>query len=119
MSNWTPSVVKYDVVPGFTGKVIGGEHDMIRRASSMYPKPPPRKWDISECTPKTKWDANSKSKITTLYLPHGELYNPMIHKKTPRRQNATSIGHNMELTGEDFQEFISPELLENGDGTID
>jgi hypothetical protein len=34
-------------------------------------------------------------------------------------QNAVPIGHNMALKGEDLQEFIDPDLLENGDGSID
>ena len=84
MSTWKPSVVKYDVVPGFKGKITGGERDMIQRVAKMYPKPPPRKWRIDECIEKTEWDANSKSKITKLYLPHGELYNPAIHGIKPR-----------------------------------
>jgi hypothetical protein len=84
MNTRKPSMIKYDVVPGFKGNITGGQNDMIRRATSMYPKPPPRKWNIDECIEKIKWDANSKSKITTLYLPHGELYNPMIHKAQPR-----------------------------------
>ena len=43
---------------------------------------------------------------------------PYNINKSPNT-NTHSIGHNMELVGEDFQEFIDPELLENGDGTID
>lgn len=39
--------------------------------------------------------------------------------KRLERQDAVSIGHNMELMGDDLQEFIDPDLLENGDGTID
>lgn len=40
-----------------------------------------------------------------------------IHKQI--MENASPIGHNMALKGEDLQEFIDPDLLENGDGSID
>ena len=39
--------------------------------------------------------------------------------KSLERQDALPIGHNMALKGEDLQEFIDPDLLENGDGSID
>ena len=42
-----------------------------------------------------------------------------VPRDNNKSRNTNSIGHNMELVGEDFQEFIDPELLENGDGTID
>ena len=48
MNTWKPSMIKYDVVPGFKGNITGGQNDMIRRATSMYPKPPPRKWNIEK-----------------------------------------------------------------------
>jgi hypothetical protein len=43
---------------------------------------------------------------------------PEIYKQFVR-QDAMPIGHNMALKGEDLQEFIDPDLLENGDGSID
>ena len=76
--------VKYNVVPGFKGSVTGGEEDMVRRVSSMYPKPPPRKWRIEECIEKVSWDPNSKSPITKFYLPHGELFNAFKHNAKPK-----------------------------------
>ena len=84
MSTWKPSMIKYDVVPGFKGNITGGQTDMIRRASSMYPKPPPRKWRIEECIEKVSWDPNSKSPITKFYLPHGELFNAFKHNAKPK-----------------------------------
>ena len=60
---------------------------------------------------KPRWDPHSHR------IQHPEKdtrMRPEIYK-----QFAMPIGHNMALTGEDLQEFIDPDLLENGDGSID
>jgi len=95
MTTWKPSMV-LNVVPGFKGKITGGDADMIRRVTAMYPKPPPRKWRIDECIKKTEWEPNSKSKITTIYLPHGELYDPMKHKIKPNYISYKDLKRNKE-----------------------
>ena len=54
-----------------------------------------------------------------IQLQQKRMKSTQVPHNNNKSRNTNSISHNMELVGEDFQEFIDPELLENGDGTID
>ena len=70
---------------------------------------------VNQIRMKPRWDPHSHR----IQHPENDTrMRPEIYKQFVR-QDAMPIGHNMALKGEDLQEFIDPDLLENGDGSID
>ena len=132
----TYSRIGFRVTCGGTDKKKKSFEDLKKELKPLREENGKLRIELNQMRFKPKWDSHShRIKYPVIArqckdddrLWENVIMQSEIHKqiaenkpdKSLKRQNAMPIGHNIELLGDDLQEFIDPDLLENGDGTID